>query len=178
MGTKTVVVSGLDQKYLVDDEHFKQNAAKMRKAREAKGEGSMYSTLQPFHRPELSELVGKRIDVFIAFYVKVEGKTEKTFRWCQGKVLEVIEGKRQPTVSVGWDPIPDSDDYNEYNESEQVLLPTKWNKDYEGAWQMDVDIEIENVMDDDNEIDNKISEDENENETEIESSDSEVNDSD
>ena len=31
----------------------------------------------------------------------------------------------------------------------QVLLPTKWNKDgKDGAWRMDVDIDVENAVDD------------------------------
>jgi hypothetical protein len=49
----------LDRRYLSDENEFKQKAEKAHREQESKGEGSMYSQLQPFSRPELTELIGK-----------------------------------------------------------------------------------------------------------------------
>ena len=67
--------------------------------REAKGEGSMHSQLQPFSWPELTELISKHIDILCSYDIDVKrGTTE--LRWCQDKVPEVVEGARDPTVKV------------------------------------------------------------------------------
>ena len=95
----------------------------------------MYSRMQPFFRPELADLIGKRIDVLIDFVM--EGDEENKPRWCQGEVIEVAE-KCEPTVMVHWDPMSDVNDGDQYETSLQKLLPSLWNKDREGAWRMDV----------------------------------------
>jgi hypothetical protein len=51
LGTQTCDVAALDQRYLSDEIRFKQKAEKAQQERESKGEGSMYSQLQPFSRP-------------------------------------------------------------------------------------------------------------------------------
>jgi len=51
-------------------------------------------------------------------------------------------------VEVERDPIPDALGYDNTTGSNQRLLPSKWRKDEEGAWRMDVDIEIESGIDD------------------------------
>ena len=53
--------------------------------REARGEGSMYSLLQPFDRPDIMQLVGCRIDVLSFMPVIVDGKEKSVGRWCQGR---------------------------------------------------------------------------------------------
>ena len=62
---------------------------KLRNERELKGEGSIYSSMQPFVRPEISDLMNERIDVLSEF--KMLGKEESELRWCQGEVMHVYE---------------------------------------------------------------------------------------
>ena len=62
-------------------------------------------------------------------------------------------------VEVEWDPAPDIEGCEESMVGEQVLLPTKWNKDNkDGAWRMDVDIGVEDDVVDD-ESDDELDED-------------------
>jgi len=98
--------------YLSDENKFKQRAEKARRERESKGEGSIYSLLQPFSRPELTELIGKRIDVLCSFDIDIR-KGTKELRWCQGKVLEIVESAHDPTVKVKWDSQLDAHGYEE-----------------------------------------------------------------
>jgi hypothetical protein len=61
--------------------------------------------------------------------------------------LQIIKLK----FEVEWDPAPDIEGCEESTVGEQVLLPSKWNKDKkDGAWRMDVD--IEDTMDDETEV--------------------------
>ena len=92
-----------------------------------KGQGSMYSQLQPFSRPDIKDLVGNRIGVLCSVDIDVAGNID--LRWCQGQVIEVIENACHLTVNVKWDPTPDILGYEEGGITEQVLLPSKWNKD-------------------------------------------------
>ena len=57
-------------------------------------------------------------------------------------MLRAYEGRKQPTVCVLWDPMPDGGGYEEAREGAQVLLPTKWKKDKASSWRMDVDVNI------------------------------------
>jgi hypothetical protein len=159
LGTLTSQVASLDEKYKANESKLKAKAIKMRLERESKGEGSMHSQLQPFSRPDIEDLIGKRIDVLCS--VEVDDNAQ-ALKWCQGKVLSVIAENK---VEVEWDPAPDIEGCEESTVGEQVLLPSKWNKDKkDGAWRMDVDIDIEDTMDDE-------SEDESEVEVEFESND-------
>ena len=63
-------------------------------------------------------------------------------RWCQGEVLWAYEGRKQPTVHFLWDPMPDVGGYKEAREGDQVLFPTKWKKDKDNSWRMDIDVNI------------------------------------
>ena len=95
----------------------------------------MHSQLQPFSRPDLNDLIDRRIDVL--YNVVLEDSTE-SLRWCQGKVISVIDDKN---VEVDWDPAPNITDSKEGGIGKQRLLPSKWNKDNTaGAWRLDVDI--------------------------------------
>ena len=142
LGTQTDDVSKLDAKYMEDEEKFKMNAAKLAKEREALGETSIYSRMQPFYRPELCDLQDRRIDVLTEFKVKVGRREVPELRWCQGEVIHVYDDKAKPTVRVKWDPLPDVEGGNQTVETDQVLLPRYWKKDIAGAWRMDVDVEL------------------------------------
>ena len=74
--------------------------------------------------------------------VVVDGELKSVGRWCQGEVLRAYEGRNQLTVRVLWDPMPYVRGYEEAREGDQVLLPTKWKKDKDNSWIMDVDVNI------------------------------------
>ena len=48
LGTKTSIVAELDKKFAAKEREYKSNAEKTRRVRESKGQGDMYSQLQPF----------------------------------------------------------------------------------------------------------------------------------
>ncbi len=151
LGTETEDVLELDIKYLANEDAFKKKACKLQKERELKGEGSLYSSMQPFVRPEISDLMNERIDVLSELKM-LENKTSK-LRLCQGKVIHVYEEQQVPTVCVRWDPIPDCNGWETHTESNQKLLPTRWNKDVVGAWRLVLPIDTEDTTD--NESDDK-----------------------
>jgi hypothetical protein len=142
LGAQTCNVAALDHSYLSGEIRFKQKAEKVCCERESKGEGSMYSQLQPFSRPELTELTGKCIDVLCLFDIDIR-KGTKELRWCQGGVLEIVHGARDPTVKVKWDAQLDAHGYEETTITNQRLLLSRWRKDREDGWRMDVAIDIE-----------------------------------
>ena len=47
---------------------------------------------------------------------------------------------------VKWDGIPDLEGWEDSRESVQQLLPSMYNKDKEGAWRMDVNVELCEVL--------------------------------
>ena len=51
----------------IDEKEFRERAAELRMQREARGEGSIFSVMQPLYCPELDELMDKRIDVLYSF---------------------------------------------------------------------------------------------------------------
>ena len=123
----------------------------------------MYSRMQPFHRPELQDLLDRRIDVLVSYdSYDDDGKAKRDedgnkiteLRWCQGLVTNVYE-KSQPTVRVLWDATEDVDGGNEQVESDQRLLPSKWNKDGENAWRLDIDISVLNEVDDEDVVESE-----------------------
>ncbi len=76
LGAQICDVAALDDKYIADEMKFKRKAEKTCREHEAKEEGSMYSQLLPFSQPELSELIGKRIDVLCSFDINVKKGTK------------------------------------------------------------------------------------------------------
>ncbi len=142
LGTATQQLIESDATASVDEEQFRKEADKLQKQREARGKGSIFSVMQPLYCPELDELINKRIDVLYSFLL---GSGEKVLQWCQGKVIEVLTEKAKPTVVVHWDPMPMPNVEGKENlsdETQQVLPPRMWNKDVEGAWRIDTNVEI------------------------------------
>ena len=80
--------------------------------------------MQPFYRPELTDLIERRIDVLQEFEVEVNGSSQKELCFCQGKVTHVYDDKTKSTVKVEWDAMPDVDGCDQTEETDQVLLPT------------------------------------------------------
>jgi hypothetical protein len=97
LGTLTSQVASLDEKYKANESELKAKAIKMGLERESKGEGSMHSQLQPFSRPDIEDLIGKRIDVLCS--VELDDNAQALKCWCQGKVLSVIADNK---VEVEW----------------------------------------------------------------------------
>ena len=158
LGTRTQEFDELNEKYEDEKEVIKNNADKLRQEREARGEGSMYSTLQPFIRPDLHDLVGKRIDVLgnVEILNEETSNHELQAYWSQGEVVDVIESAKTPRVKVLWDIVPLLKGWDkEKTEGEQVLLPSLWNKNKVGAWRMDIDIVVSQDDDEESELDNE-----------------------
>jgi hypothetical protein len=79
LGTAISDVASLDQKYASNLSELKKAASRTCREWEIQGRGSMYSQLQPFSRPEVSELVGKRIWCVVFCQ-----------HWCSEQELEVV----------------------------------------------------------------------------------------
>ena len=92
--------------------------------------------------PELVNLLKQRIDVLSTFFVTVVDKQEEQQRWCQGVVKLVLKDSRQQLVIVNWDGMPEVKCWEDSRESAQRLLPSLYNKDKQGAWRMDVNVEL------------------------------------
>ena len=138
LGTATKQLLESEDTAKIDEKEFRERAAELRMQREARGEGSIFSVMQPLYCPELHELMDKRIDVLYSFQLDSE---EKVLRWCQGKVIKILTEKTKPTVVVRWDPMPDVDGKeNSIEETQQELPQRKWNKDVEGAWRLDINV--------------------------------------
>ena len=137
LSTRTGEFDELNKKYEEEEEDIKVARDKLRSEREARGEGSMYSTMQAAFPPNLEQLKEKRIDVLFSLTVN----KQPVLRWCQGKVTKVYpQDEKEDTVEVEWDATPDIEGSEESHMSDQVLKPKLWNKERKGAWQMDLDI--------------------------------------
>ncbi len=123
LGTEIDDIADLDVKYLANEEKFRLNADRIRQAREARGEGSMYSLLQPFSRPNVNELLGRRIDML--YSCTLPGDGGNLLRWCQGEVIEIYTGKQKPTVCVLWDPMPDVEGSEELSDYLGIKIERK-----------------------------------------------------
>jgi hypothetical protein len=135
LGTATKQLLESEDTAKIDEKEFRERAAEIRMQREARGEGSIFSVMQPLYCPELMD---KRIDVLYSFQLD---SGEKVLRWCQGKVIKILTEKTKPTVVVRWDPMPDVDGKeNSIEETQQELPQRKWNKDVEGAWRLDINV--------------------------------------
>ena len=80
LGTLIEHVWLLGSKYFKDKDEFKLSAEKLQRERELQGKGGMNSVHQPFCRPEIEELLNRRIDVISSFDVEVDGKRVPTPR--------------------------------------------------------------------------------------------------
>ena len=124
------------------------NARMMRIDRELIGQGDRYEELQPTSMPKIdSRLIGTRLDVCFYFELDTGGKE---LRWCQGCVKDISNGsnmlypnartkcyKEGEAVRILWDTINGICDAYE---SIQHLPKSKWNKQIEGAWRLDVEL--------------------------------------
>ena len=98
IGTPIDGVTTLDKKYIKDDDDFEKKVSVIQLKREVTGEISIYSWMQPFHRPEVEALLERRIDYLFVFD---KGTLTEQLFWCQGEVTEVHKNQKKPnTVKV------------------------------------------------------------------------------
>ena len=76
LGTRTADVDSLDQRYLGDEKNLRKKERKLLRERESRGVGSLASDCQPPRRPELSELVGDRIEVLTSVQIKPDRRDD------------------------------------------------------------------------------------------------------
>ena len=140
LGSRTEEAEQLDEKFNKKSASIRVEVEKMRRAREARGEGCIYREMQPLVKPDMIDLLSRRIDVLFPFEVDSDDDGKDTvLRWCQGLVLKVYETSSKPLVSVEWDAMTDVDGSENSTISDVILLPTKWKKDVAMAWRMDVE---------------------------------------
>ena len=151
LGTQTSDVKELDVVQEETSIDFDENARKVRLDRESKGHGDRYSELQPTTMPKIdNKFIGTRLDVCFKFLLDSGGEE---LSWCQGKVVDISNGnnmlypnarsrcyKEGEAVEVLWDAI---DGISDMYKSIQQLQKTKWNKQCEGAWRLDVNVNTE-----------------------------------
>ena len=146
----TAEVRELDTNYFNQVDKFREDSEKLQQELESKGEGSMYSQLQPCIRPELVHLLEQRIDMLSTSLVTVGDKQKEQERWCQGVVKQVLKDSRRLFVIVNWGGIPDGKGQEDSRESDQLILPSLYKKDKKGVWSMDVNVELCEAHDSDN----------------------------
>jgi hypothetical protein len=102
----------------------------------------------------MNELLGQQIDVL--YSCTLSGDGGYVLRWCQGEVIDIYTGRQKPTVRVLWDPMPDVEGLEESSETDAILLPSKWRKETEGGWRMDVNITVQDEFDEENDVEDVI----------------------
>ena len=122
VGTPTDKVTVLDKQYMEDECNFEKRVNKMQQRQEVASESRICFLMQHFDCQEIESLLGKIIDYLHEFDNK--GEPDYELCWCQGKAIEVGESPKKPnTVKVRWDPMINSDRYNDCTESTVNLLP-------------------------------------------------------
>lgn len=156
LGEVTADVKALCQNLNSESDAFVLRTRDLRRDRESRGEGDRYQDYQPLNMPSVDELLNERsrIDMYCSYDVtNDDGTNEKVFRWCQGEVCGVSDGKNMykpqsrrrykagEAVMVLWDPIPELDEPAQ--EYPVRLLPSKWNpkNPCEDGWRLDIRIE-------------------------------------
>ena len=133
----------MDRKYFTDVANLREDTEALRLQMEERGEGSLYSILQPDIIPTVDELVQKKERVDVLCSIKVQVGATEVLRWCQGKVTKklkgkMLRGKEVPTVMIEWDGMPDVGGWEEGGFEPKELKDHLFNRDKEGAWILDV----------------------------------------
>jgi hypothetical protein len=149
LGTPTEQVAELNEKSKGGELEIKRSAASIRRGmnRQRRGEKTIYQMCQPAVRPTLESLIGFRIDVLCKFSgngasTNRDNNLDDCLIWCQGGVTRVINAKNKEVLVV-WDNMHDESGKEvSYAPSSQRLLPSLWMKDVEGAWRMDIAVDV------------------------------------
>ena len=145
LGTQTKVVDELDKGFIKDKDAFKRKAIATLKEREYRGEGSLCAEMQPRVIPIIDQgFVGERIEVLFLFDIldAAGGEPDEGLRWCQGEVTKIVQvnNKKKPMVEVLWDEVEESSEGQ--SKTNVILHENKWKKECEGAWRMEINVEI------------------------------------
>lgn len=153
LGKPISEMAALDKKQKLSLNKFKKkaNAIGLEREDSRKGDNSIFrKEQQRWDRPDIATLINQRIDMLYNI-VDTDEEEKKVLRWCQGEVIEVYEKRKNiQKVRILWDPLPNDIEYQDYTESDEVIVPKLWNisKEIEGAWRMDIDIhEVDNEDD-------------------------------
>ena len=142
LGTRAADAVALDALAEESSAALEAHARSLKAQREAEGIGDSYQERQG-SRPEVdAALVGKRLEVLCSYVLEEGGGQE--LRWAAGVVTMVSDGTNMVPKSkygkgVGAMLVWDAMYGLEAHECAARLLPTKWNKDSEGAWRFCLD---------------------------------------
>ena len=152
LGTSTPDLDKLEERYSDDAKQIRKTATKLLKQRESEGKGSLASECQPWRKPEVCDLVAKRIEVYTA----VDVGDGKECIWWPGRVVGVHKAEKQE-VLIEWDPLEDVEGWELGGEAVQKLKKNLWRKEEEGAWRMEyVDTGAGDDSDDDQDEQNSV----------------------
>lgn len=152
LGMSAAEVQELDKNLINETRKLQRNTASIRRQKEADGEFDRFANIQPFVPPDVDEtLIGTRLDV-LCLYADDE-TNENTLVWCQGKVIQVSDGKnllkdpmnpsraktayikKGQAAVIRWTP---GEGEEHGCETVQYLPKNIWNKKVEGSWRLDV----------------------------------------
>ena len=135
LGTRTTDIVVLDNRMNEQSDALSVAAVVERDQLERDGVQCRHESQQPTQPPKLNEdFIGMHIEQLWNF---TEDSGTKVRIWCKGKVVSVSNNKRYPKIRIKWDPLylrP-----GELEVTEEVLLPSKWNKQDEKAWRLNLD---------------------------------------
>lgn len=145
LGTLTKEGHSLDTKAASNENEQREKVERIRLEREKKGEGSLFHSMQPWIKPFIDkEFEGERIDVLLSVDInQADGTVLKELKWFQGEVQKVLVCEKKgssarPKVKVLWDGSSDVEGAEAQSVSVQELMKSKWKKQVDGAWRMDV----------------------------------------
>ena len=134
LGTRTTDIGVLDQKQKDQSDSFVIVAVAKRDQQERDGMHCRYETQQSNEPPKQdAEFIGTKIEQLWNF-TENDGSIDI---WCKGIVVGVSNHKRYPKIRIKWDKVylrP-----GEPEVSEEILYKTKWNKQTEKSWRLNLD---------------------------------------
>jgi hypothetical protein len=130
LGTQTKDVELLDKLYAKEEANFRFEGAALRDDLEDNGEVDKYEKMQGKMPKRDEQLIDTRIE---QLWVFTEEDGTKVPEWCRGVVVAIKSGDR---VRIEWDDACRRDGDPKF--SDEKLLKSKWNKQVERAWRLDL----------------------------------------
>ena len=132
LGTQTLDVAKLEERYESERETAVAEAIKLREQMENEGATDRHERLQPSVSPAVNEdLIGSEIEILYS-YKEPDGSAVD--QWCQGIVVAI---KTRNRVHIQWreSTLREGD----LSITEEVLMKSKWNKHVLGGWRYSLD---------------------------------------
>ena len=116
-------------------EQCRQEVNNERDAREARGEGHMYSEMQPSVMPKMKDLVRAKIEMLFEAF---DADGDLCLEWSHGVVRLVVNSSTRRVEIVWYDSCVHPDDWSSMKITKDVLAVRKWNPEVavKGAWQL------------------------------------------